>query len=206
MRAGLLRVLVVLLLLPCLASGQTLPGSPFQGGGGGASTAFSDATFSIFDDATPTKIAVFQASTIAGATTRTFTFPNLDGTLAMVNANQSWTGQQSFTQNVSSNVYLTATNCSSAAAPAVCGGAAAGSVVIAAAGTTVTVNTNAVTANSQIFIQEDSSLGTKLSVTCNTVTTRAYYVTTRTAATSFVITASAAPVTNPACLSYLIIN
>lgn len=102
--------------------------------------------------------------------------------------------------------YATAVNCSSSAAPAVCSSAAAGSVVIAAGGTSVTVNTTAVTANSQIFIQEDSSLGTKLSVTCNTVTTRDYYVTARTAATSFTITASAAPVTNPACLSYFIVN
>ena len=72
--------------------------------------------------------------------------------------------------------------------------------------TTVTVNTTRVTANSQIFIQEDSSLGTRLSVTCNIVTTRDYYVTARTAGTSFVITASAAPATNPACLSYFIVN
>lgn len=97
-------------------------------------------------------------------------------------------------------------NCSSSAAPAVCATALAGSVVIAAAGTTVTVDTTAVTANSQIFIQEDSSLGTKLGVTCNTTIARTYAVTARTAATSFVITTSAAPVTNPACLSYFIVN
>ena len=102
--------------------------------------------------------------------------------------------------------HQTPTNCSSSAAPAVCAAASAGSVVIAAAGTTVTVNTSVVTANSQILLTEDSSLGTKLSVTCNTTTGRLYTVTARTAATSFVITTSAAPVTNPACLSYLIVN
>lgn len=79
-------------------------------------------------------------------------------------------------------------------------------MTIAAAATTVTVSTTAVTANSQILIQEDSSLGTKLSVTCNTTIVRTYAVTARTAATSFVITTSAAPVTNPACLSYTIVN
>jgi hypothetical protein len=68
------------------------------------------------------------------------------------------------------------------------------------------VSTTAVTANSQIFVQEDSSLGTKLSVTCNTTTGRDYTVSARTAGTSFTITASAAPVTNPACLSYFIVN
>ena len=100
----------------------------------------------------------------------------------------------------------TTTNCSSSAAPAVCAAAPAGSVVVAAAATTVTVNTTAVTASSQILLTEDSSLGTKLSVTCNTTTGRTYTVTTRTAATSFVITSSAAPTTNPACLSYTVLN
>lgn len=51
-----------------------------------------------------------------------------------------------------------------------------------------------------------SSLGTKLSVTCNTTLGRNYSVTARTASTSFVITTDAAPVTNPACLSYVIFN
>lgn len=103
-------------------------------------------------------------------------------------------------------LYGSNTNCSSSAEPAVCSAAPAGSVVVAAGATTVTVNTTAVTANSQIFVQEDSSLGTKLSVTCNTTTGRNYTVTARTAGTSFVITSAAGPTTNPACLSYFIVN
>ncbi len=82
----------------------------------------------------------------------------------------------------------TATNCSSAASPAICGSAQAGSVVIAAGATTVTVNTTAVTANSQILVFPDETLGTKLSVTCNsTLATAAsgLAITARTAATSF---------------------
>jgi hypothetical protein len=99
-----------------------------------------------------------------------------------------------------------ATNCSSAAAPAVCGSAIAGSVVVAAAATTVTVNTTAVTANSQILLQEDSSLGTKLGVTCNTTpATAPPAVTARTAGTSFAILTTT-PTTNPRCFSYSIIN
>jgi len=98
----------------------------------------------------------------------------------------------------------TLSNCSSGGGT--CASAVAGSVSIAAAATTVTVSTTAVTANSQIVVQEDSSLGTKLALTCNTTIVRTYAVTTRTAGTSFVITTSAAPVTNPACLSYLIVN
>jgi hypothetical protein len=100
--------------------------------------------------------------------------------------------------------YLTFGNCASSGGT--CGSSAAGAVSIAAAATTVTVATTAVTANSQILITEDSTLGTRLSVTCNTTTGRTYSVTTRTAGTSFVITASAAPAANPACLNYTIVN
>lgn len=96
-------------------------------------------------------------------------------------------------------------NCSSSASPAVCAAAPNGSVVIAAAATTVQVNTTAVTANSQIMLTPDSSLGTKLSVTCNT-TYQTLMVTGRTAGSNFTITAGAAPTTNPLCLSYQIIN
>jgi hypothetical protein len=106
---------------------------------------------------------------------------------------------------INSRNFRTFTNCSSAASPAVCASAAAGSVVVAAAATTVVVNTTLVTANSNIFLMYDSSLGTKLSVTCNVTEPALYGVTARTAATSFTIT-STAPVTNPACFSYLIVN
>lgn len=111
------------------------------------------------------------------------------------------------TGSISSASLRSASNCSSSAAPAVCASASNGSVVIAAAATTVTVNTSAVTANSQIDVTHDTSLGTKLGVTCNTSdNTASYVVTARTAGTSFVITASGAPTTNPDCLSYTIVN
>ncbi len=110
-----------------------------------------------------------------------------------------------FTGTVTAPLLSTTTNCSSAAAPAVCAAAAAGSVVVAAAATTVVVNTSAVTANSQILVTYDSSLGTKLGVTCNVTIPALYGVTARTAATSFTITATA-PITNPACFSYSVIN
>lgn len=97
----------------------------------------------------------------------------------------------------------TTTNCSSSGGT--CSAASAGSFTIEAAATTRTVATTRVSANSQILVMFDSSLGSKLSVTCNT-TYAAPYVTTRTAATSFVVTIAAAPTTNPACYSYLIIN
>jgi len=105
--------------------------------------------------------------------------------------------------------YNTTTNCSSSASPAVCATAAAGSVVVAAGATTVQVNTTQVTANSQVQLTRDNSLGTKLSVTCNTQSSLvlgAPYVSARTGGTSFTITIDAAPTTNPMCISYSIVN
>lgn len=110
---------------------------------------------------------------------------------------------------VSATAYLTATNCSSSASPAVCGSAAAGTVVIAATASTVTVNTTAVTANSEIFLTSDDTLGTKLSVTCNSTLATivgGLAITARTAGTSFQITSGVTPTVNPLCISYHIIN
>lgn len=108
-------------------------------------------------------------------------------------------------RNLNAATYTTATNCSDSAGAAACGSASAGSVVIDAGSTSVVVSTTAVTANSQIFVQYDSSLGARLSVTCNT-TPALPSVTARTAATSFTITVPAGPVTDPACYSYRILN
>lgn len=110
--------------------------------------------------------------------------------------------------------YLTNSNCSgvgTAANPSVvtCGSAAAGSFSCAtnASGGTCQVNTTSVTANSQIFIQEDDSLGTKLSVTCNTANlspTNAP-VAARSGGASFTISLGTVSV-NPECFSYFIVN
>lgn len=102
-------------------------------------------------------------------------------------------------------------NCSSNASPAVCTSASAGSVAIPTGVTSVAlvVNTTAVTANSQILITSDDSLGTKLGVTCNsTLATIAggFAVTARTANTSFTITFNGTIATNPVCVSFYIIN
>lgn len=110
--------------------------------------------------------------------------------------------------NVLGTTYSTATNCANAAAPAVCGSAAAGAVVIAAGATTVTVNTSAVTANSEIEITPDSSLSTRLGVTCNTTLASIIgpVITARTAGTSFQVSITGTLVTNPACYTYAITN
>ena len=73
----------------------------------------------------------------------------------------------------------------------------------------LTVNTTAVTANSQIFVQQDDTLGTKLTVTCNNTLSSLIVepvVTARSAGTSFTVTISGTTVTNPVCLSYFIVN
>ncbi len=95
--------------------------------------------------------------------------------------------------------------CNSSASPSVCGSSNSGSVAVAATATTLVVNTTAVTANSQIFLLFDSSLGTRLGITCNTTVPTVYSVSARTAATSFTITATAS-ITNAACFSYSILN
>ncbi len=78
-----------------------------------------------------------------------------------------------------------------------------GLFTVAASSTTVTVNNSAVTATSPIAVQEDSSLGTALSVTCNT-NQFVWMVTARVPGTSFTLTLTGAPSTNPACFSYII--
>lgn len=142
--------------------------------------------------ASTTNVANLNASSLGGAT---MAAPGaIGGTTPAAITGTTMTGTK----------YATATNCASSGGT--CGSAAAGAVTIAAAATTVTVSTTAVNAASRIFIFENSTLGTELSVTCNTTIARSYAVTTVTAATSFVITASASPVTNPACLTYVIVN
>jgi hypothetical protein len=106
---------------------------------------------------------------------------------------------------VSSSRWASDTPCSSTASPAVCGSVAAGSSVIAAAATTEIVNTTLASANSQILITPDSSLGARLSVTCNT-TINPISISARTGGTSFTAAVTVAPVTNPLCFSWWIIN
>ncbi len=106
---------------------------------------------------------------------------------------------------VTAALLASATNCADSAGDAACVAAPAGGVVVDAGDTATVVSTTAVTANSQIFIVPDMGLGTRLSVTCNATTPTDLRVTARTAGTSFTITVSA-PVTNPLCVNYLIVN
>lgn len=113
--------------------------------------------------------------------------------------------------------FTTVGNCAgvgTAASPSVasCASANAGmfSCATNATGATCQVNTTAVTANSEIFVQEEDAayVGTRLGVTCNTSTTvvpTSRLVASAVAGTSFTINLGTVT-TNPACFSYHIIN
>ncbi len=99
----------------------------------------------------------------------------------------------------------TSSNCVSNASPAVCGTATAGIVAVPAGGTTLVVNTSKINTGSEVLLTFDSSLGSSLSVTCNTSVNQPT-VSARTASTSFTITMGSSVTTNPACISFAIIN
>lgn len=99
---------------------------------------------------------------------------------------------------------LNTTNCSSAAGS--CGSATSGAVTMATSTSTTSVSTTAVTANSNILISEDFSLGARLGVSCNSFEGRSYVVADRTPGVGFSINASSTVIGDPACLSFFIVN
>lgn len=120
--------------------------------------------------------------------------------------------------NISTAVQATAFNYNSicaavgsAASPSIvaCGSSKVGAFSCAtnASAATCTINTTGITANSVIIVTPVSDENTRLSVTCNTAPTSppTIIVTTKTAATSFVI---ALPIftTNPVCYDYVVYN
>ncbi len=108
--------------------------------------------------------------------------------------------------SVTAEKQYTATNCASAASPAVCGTASAGSIAMQKGKDLLVVNTSAVTTHSQILITEDSSLGTRLGISCDKGANRNYSISARAPGTSFTIRSSTKPNGSHACLSYWIIN
>lgn len=110
-----------------------------------------------------------------------------------------------FVGTVSVKGLSTSTNCSTAS----CGAAVSGAAVIAAGSTSVTITTTAVTANSEIHITEDASLGTRLGVTCNIQADSALgtpHPGNRSNGTSFRVDIDVAPTTNPRCFGWSFLN
>ncbi len=87
-----------------------------------------------------------------------------------------------------------------------CGSASAGSIGLSSGARSILVSTTAVTAQSQIFVQEDASLSSLLGVACDQNPGRSYLIRNRTPGVSFEIVASSTPTGAPACLSYHILN
>ncbi|HEU0080901.1 MAG TPA: hypothetical protein VFQ72_02670 [Candidatus Paceibacterota bacterium] len=144
-----------------------------------------------------------------GTTTATNIVIGNAGSLTTILGNVIFNNVNFTTLNASSTTattYKTDSNCNSSASPASCGSAAAGSVAIAAGSMTLIVNTSAVTSSSQILVTEDSSLGARLGITCNTTFGRVYSISSRTSGTSFTVKSNGDIAANPACLSYWIVN
>jgi hypothetical protein len=110
----------------------------------------------------------------------------------------------SFDGGVVAPTYNTSTSCANFWGQ--CGSSAAGAVGLSVGAQSLTVSTTVVTARSQIFVQEDSSLSSVLGIACNTTPGRTYMVTSRNPGASFQITASSTPAGSSACLSYSVIN
>lgn len=102
--------------------------------------------------------------------------------------------------------YQTSTSCSSFASPAVCAAASTGTVQVAAAGTTLTVNTTAVTAASQIFYTYTTAFAGCSSAPANITSMLSPYTSAIVAGTSFTLTLPVAPTTNPVCIQYQLVN
>lgn len=99
--------------------------------------------------------------------------------------------------------YATENNCSSTTGA--CGSASAGAVIIRQGASSVTVQTTAVTADSDISLTFNSAVGKRLGVTCS-ATPQQPYVTRITPGTSFVLSIPTSSRGNPSCFTYEIKN
>ena len=109
------------------------------------------------------------------------------------------------TGQISAATYASASVGSSSSSPAAVGSAVAGHFIIATGGNTGNASTTAVTANSTIILQREFTTPIA-GTTCNTTASTTPVVSSKIAGNGFIATSAANPVTNPFCLSYLIIN
>jgi len=123
----------------------------------------------------------------------------------------SWQIPQTQLSVMSTQEIVTSYNCAAQGGNCQNGGPSqpaviAGLVAIGTGQTTVTVTTKAVTSNSEIFIQEDPSAGSRFLATCSTSQFVNAMVTSRSAGVSFTITISAPVTSNPLCFDFWIVN
>lgn len=185
--------------------------------GTGTATLANAAAGSVLNNATASAAAPTYTQTpsvgAVGGSTGSITFlGSTSGTATVGCANATCTALNVST-SVQGGKYAVNTNCSAvgtAANPSVaaCTSAPAGAFSCSTTGTTCQVNTTVVTANSDIHIEQtqNTAVGTRLSVTCNTTTsTVSPQVISQVAATSFTIQLTQ-PVTNPDCFYFWINN
>ena len=138
------------------------------------------------------------AFTIATTLTsgQAFTLTNLS--LQQVLGGTFYAGNQ-----VNSRTFGTSENCVSTSSPAPCSKAAAGIVQVAASGTSIQVNTTAVTTNSR-FALTYSTVG--ISSPANMTSLGPPYISAINSGVSFTITLPVAPTTNPINITYILMN
>ncbi len=106
---------------------------------------------------------------------------------------------------LTATLFKSSTIGASSSSPAALGAAPAGHFIIAASATTASASTTAVTANSSILLQIEHTTPIA-GTTCNTAATTTPGVATKVAGNGFTVSTLAAPVTNPLCLAYWIVN
>jgi len=163
----------------------------------------SNHTLFVDTGATPSGSAMPDTGILRLRNGSTVCWENASGTASLCQSTDA-NDRFSFNNGVVTPTYATTTVCANIQGQ--CGSAAAGAVAFPVNSTSFVVFTGAVTAQSQIFVQEDSSLSEQLAITCNSNVGRVYQVTQRLAGVSFEIRSSTAPLGNPACLSYHLVN
>lgn len=198
--------------IACATCGVT--GSPLSQFAGTTSAQF----FGVISDETGTGVVVGSNSptlvTPLLGTPTSGVITNLTGTCGSCTSNLAGglTGTPSVTVNaLTATTFNSGTKCaaSDSSGTVSCSAAPSGSFScgVGRSGSTCIIATTAVTANSAIFVQPDSSLGTLLSVTCTTTADTgltAPRVSARSANTSFTITLGI--YTNSLCFNYWVIN
>lgn len=111
---------------------------------------------------------------------------------------------KTFKVPVVSPKYQTTSNCISVRGS--CDSASAGIISIPVGSSSITVMTIAVTSQSEIHVDENTTYGPLLGITCDTSFGRRYRIIQQVAGREFTISTDSPPTAHPACLSFTITN
>lgn len=135
-----------------------------------------------------------------------FHYATIEGINVFTGVN-SFSSSVSFGVKVTSPTYSTTTNCAQNGSPAACGSSAAGAFSCPVGGVTCVVNSSAITANSEIFVQPSAAASSRLGITCNSTSDTGLTM-PRLAGQSvgtFTINLGSFS-TNPECFSFFVVN